>query len=86
MIGKKDSAMGLYPIAGNESKLASCEVKEIVENEQLNCKVIIFNDAYRKRNIDLVLFNGDLFISDYYGESMKREDVFYILFRGGRTA
>ena len=75
-----DSAMGVYALTAiNRAKLKSCTFKEVVECEQFNGFVFVFNDPYRKLNIDILFTGyGELLISDFYGESMKREDIFYI--------
>lgn len=75
-----DCAMGLYSFGRrNKDKLLCCEFLEQIESEQPKGKVFIFQDKYRKLKIDLFfLDSGELLIGDYYGETMKREDMFYV--------
>lgn len=56
-----------------------CEFVEQIECEQLKAKVFIFQDKYRKLKIDLFfMVDGELFIGDYYGETMKREEMTFV--------
>lgn len=75
--------MGVYPFdRRNKEKLFGCEFVEQIECEQLNSKVFIFQDEYRKLKIDLFFMpDGQLFIGDYYGETMKREEMTFIKMR-----
>ena len=51
-----------------------------VYHKQTKSKVFIFNDQYRKANIDLLFTGyGRLFISEPYGETMNRETIEYVL-------
>lgn len=73
-------AMALYSLTSqNKKKLKGCNFKETLENEQIRGRIFIFNDPYRKLNIDIVFTEyGELYISDFYGESMERESIFYV--------
>lgn len=77
-------AMGVYPFdRRNQGKLLGCEFVEQTEYKPLNAKVFVFQDKYRKLNIDLFFMsNGELLIGDYYGESMKREEMYYVVLEG----
>lgn len=74
------NAIGAYAInAQNRQRLGGFVYKETVYNKQFGAKVFIFNDPYRKVNVDLLFTgNGGLYISDLYGETMNRDDLFYI--------
>ena len=81
MNGEKiGNAIGAYAInAQNRQRLGGFVYTETVYNKQFDAKVFIFNDRYRKVNIDLLFTgNGGLYISDVYGETMNRDDLFYI--------
>lgn len=73
-------SMGVYPFdRRNKAKLFGCEFVEQIECEQLKAKVFIFQDKYRKLKIDLFFMaDGELFIGDYYGETMKREEMIFV--------
>lgn len=75
-----DNAMGVYTLnRHNKEKLRACFFKEVLVNEQLGGVVFVFFDPYRKLKIDLLFTGaGDLLISDYYGDSMNRETIFYV--------
>lgn len=79
-----DYAMGVYPFGRrNKDKLLGCEFKEQLYCEQLNAQVFVFQDKYRKLNIDLFFMsNGEMLIGDYYGETMKREEMFFVILKG----
>ena len=81
-----DYAMGVYPFdRRNKEKLLGCEFIEQTECEELNAKIFVFQDKYRKLNIDLFFMsNGELFIGDYYGATMKREEMSFVILRGKR--
>lgn len=81
-----DCAMGVYPFdRRNKEKLLGCEFIEQTDCDQLNAKVFVFQDKYRKLNIDLFFMsNGELLIGDYYGATMKREEMFHVILRGKR--
>ena len=86
MIDEIDSAMGVYPFGRrNKDKLLGCEYVEQTDCEQLEATVFVFQDKYRKLKIDLFfLKNGELLISDYYGETMQREDMFFVKVQGNK--
>lgn len=75
-----DSAMWLYPInKRNRDKLGGFEFLEVWDSLQLKAKVFTFVDGYRKLKVDLVVSPlGGLYISDYYGESMRKENINYV--------
>lgn len=79
-----DNCMGLYPInRRNKVKLQGCKFLKTCECQQFPAMVFIFLDTYRKLRIDLVIdSSGNLFISDYYGDSMERENIQYIVLIG----
>lgn len=79
-------AMGVYPFdRRNKEKLLGCEFIEQTDCEQLDAKVFTFQDKYRKLNIDLFFMsNGEMLIGDYYGETMKREEMSFVILRGKR--
>lgn len=83
MVCVTSDALGVYPVNRyNKEKLKCCEYKETVYNEQVRGRVFIFTDNYRKLNIDLIFTDcGELFISDYYGEDMNRDTIFYVPLR-----
>lgn len=78
-----DNAIGLYPInRHNRIKLQGCKFLKMCECTQFSAIVFIFLDTYRKLRIDLVFTSvGELFISDYYGDSMERENIDYVILR-----
>ena len=80
-------AMGVYPFdRRNQAKLFGCEFVEQTDCEQLNAKVFVFQDKYRMLNIDLFFMsNGELFIGDYYGATMKREEMSFVILKGKRS-
>lgn len=86
MYNENDCAMGVYPFGRrNKEKLLGCEFVEQVECEQLNATVFIFQDKYRKLKIDLFFMaDGEVLIGDYYGENMKREEMNFVILRGGK--
>lgn len=73
-------SMSVYPFdRRNKAKLFGCEFVEQIECEQFKAKVFIFQDKYRKLKIDLFFMaDGELFIGDYYGETMKREEMTFV--------
>lgn len=77
-------AMGVYPFdRRNQAKLLGCEFVEQTEYKPLKAKVFVFQDKYRKLKIDLFfLEDGKILIGDYYGENMKREEMFYVRLEG----
>lgn len=79
-----DDAMGVYPISrNNRDKLRACFFKEVLINEQLGGVIFVFYDPYRQLQIDLLFTGaGELLLSDYYGESMKRENIYYLKISG----
>ena len=75
--------MGLYPLNNrNKEKLKGCYYYDQIENKQINGKVFIFENIYLHLRIDLVFVNGELYISDYYGNSMNRDDIEYAFVSG----
>jgi hypothetical protein len=78
-----DNAMGLYPIdKRNRVKLQGCQFLKMCDCTQFPATVFIFLDTYRRLRIDLVFTSfGELFISDYYGDSMERENIQYVILR-----
>ncbi|MBQ0066585.1 MAG: hypothetical protein KBS60_00130 [Phascolarctobacterium sp.] len=76
-------AMGLYSLTErNKVKLKGCEFSRVENLEQFKGVAFVFNDPYRKLNIDVVFTDyGETLISDYYGESMNRNDIFYVILR-----
>ena len=79
-----DCSMGLYPFTRrNQEKLFGCEFVELTEYKPMKARVFVFQDKYRKLKIDLFfLENGEMLIGDYYGETMKREEMFYVVLKG----
>lgn len=86
MQNESDYAMGVYPFGRrNKDKLLGCEFIEQTYCEQLDAQVFVFRDKYRKLNIDLFFMsNGEVMIGDYYGETMKREEMSFVVLRGNR--
>lgn len=81
-----DNAMGVYSLnRHNQNKLLGCEFIEQTECEQLNAKVFVFQNKYRKLNIDLFhMPDGELMIGDYYGSTMNRDEMLFVIYRNGR--
>lgn len=76
-------AMGLYPLTNrNKEKLKGCYYHDQIEDKRINGKVFIFENVYLHLRIDLVFIDGELYISDYYGNSMMREDIEYVFVSG----
>lgn len=86
MQNETECVMGVYSFGRrNKDKLLGCEFVEQTECKQLDAKVFVFQDKYRKLNIDLFFMsNGELLIGDYYGATMKREEMSYVILRGKR--
>ncbi len=86
MQNEPDCAMGVYPLGRrNKDKLLGCEFKEQTYCEELDAQVFVFQDKYRKLCIDLFFkSNGEMLIGDFYGETMKREEMFFVVLRGNR--
>ena len=80
-----DCVMGVYPFnRRNKVKLLGCEFVEQVECEQLKANVFVFQDKYRKLKIDLFFMSdGEVLIGDYYGETMKRDEMSFVILKGG---
>ena len=81
-----ECVMGVYPFdRRNKEKLLGCEFIEQADCEQLDATVFVFQDKYRKLNIDLFFTsNGELLIGDYYGATMKREEMSFVILKGKR--
>jgi hypothetical protein len=81
-----EPAMGVYPLnRRNKAKLYDCEFVEVTECEQLNATVFVFQDKYRKLKIDVFfLENGELLLGDFYGDTMKREDMVFVRINGAK--
>ena len=76
-------AMGLYPLNNrNKEKLKGCYYYDQIENKDINGKVFIFENFYLRLRIDLVFRNGELFISDYYGNTMEHDAIEYVFVSG----
>lgn len=75
--------MGVYPLnRRNKEKLSGCEFVELTECEALRANVFVFQDKYRKLKIDLFFMpDGEMLIGDYYGETMKREEMVFVILR-----
>lgn len=76
----KNNAIGFYALTeSNKKNLNGFSFLGVETDVRLNMTCFVFHDEYRKMKIDLLVNGqGDLFIGDYYGESMKRKDIFYI--------
>lgn len=74
------NAIGAYAIdTQNRQRLGGFVFQRTTHNKQFGAEVFIFNDPYRKVNVDLLFTgNGGLYISDVYGETMNRDELFYI--------
>ena len=74
------SAIGLYPINGhNRERLRGFKYVNVINCKQFPAKVFMFADDYRKLQVDVVVSSlGTMYISDYYGESMDRNDISYV--------
>lgn len=86
-MGKEiDSAMGVYPFGRrNKDKLLACELVEQTYCEQLKAQVLIFQDKYRRLKIDLfILESGEVLLGDFYGDTMKREDMVFVRVSGAK--
>lgn len=77
-----ENAIGVYPLnKRNQNKLLGCEFIEQTECKQLNANVFVFQNKYRKLNIDLFhMPNGELMIGNYYGSTMNRDDMIFVKF------
>ena len=75
-----DNAMGVYPFGRNsKQKLYGFMFCEQTKCERLGATVLVFHDKYRRLKIDLFFFkDGELRITDYYGDTMNRADMFHV--------
>lgn len=65
----------------NLKKLLGYEIVNIIDGckQYPKSKIICFKNSYRKTMIDLfIMENGSIYISDVYGENMKRDRMDYI--------
>ena len=63
----------------NKLTLRGFVFRGTVYDKRTKAKVFVFNDEYRKLNIDLLFTGaGRLFVTDPYGETMDRETIEYI--------
>lgn len=86
-MGKEiDCALGVYPYGRrNKDKLLGCELIEQTYCEQLKAQVFIFQDKYRRLKIDLfILESGEVLLGDFYGDTMKREDMYFVFVCGAK--
>ena len=76
---KVDWALGMKPFEKTRSdSLSGFEVQEIWNSPIQNYTSIVFHDPLRKLNRDIV-FNGlNVYISDYYGDTVDRSEIFYV--------
>lgn len=78
-IGYYENAIALYRVTGsNNSRLAGFDF-ERMETSPEGWDVFIYYNPYRKLKADLVNAFGTLYLSSYYGETMSREDIFYVI-------
>ena len=77
--------LGVYPLSTrNKEKLLGCELVEQTECKQLEGKLLVFQDKYRKLKIILLIRpDGSLYVSDYYGDTISVDDITFI-FLGSR--
>ncbi len=73
-------ALGIYPVnRKNRERLAGMTFKEVSYSKDQKAKVFIFTDEYRRVNVDLLFTgSGGLYISEFYGADMNREEIFYV--------
>lgn len=78
-----DNAIDIHPYSiGNGKRLGGCTFVKAEKRTSPECDVFIFNNPYRRTNIDIVFLSGKLFISDWYGESMDRNKLMYVRLGG----
>lgn len=82
-----DDAMAIYPATEKRLKsLLGLEVVDILDEcEQFHkAKVVCFKQPYTKVMIDIfIMQNGEIYVSQVYGENMKREDMFFVKMKEG---
>lgn len=78
-----DNSIGIYPYSQRSGKhLGGCVFLKVESYKRLDCVVFVFNNPYRKANVDVLFYGGRLWVSDWYGESMERETLEYTIFGG----
>lgn len=81
-----DDAMGLYPVNGNNIKATrGMNLIRTIEDFENNRNILVFNDEYRKINVDVVVHEGKFYISPEYGETMDRKNIFYVYDRSAEN-
>jgi len=77
------NAMWIYPLTEeNKENLLGCEFVKAVKIADFKEMAFVFNDPYRKLNVDLIVTRtGEIYISDFYGETMDRKTIFYVICR-----
>lgn len=74
-----DNAIYMEPYSvGIGWRLGGCNFIGTEKRTSPECDVFIFSNPYRKANIDVVFLDGKLFITDWYGESIDREELQYV--------
>lgn len=76
-----DNAMILNPVnRTNTAKLGGCEFKRIHTNK-IGATIFTFNNPYKKTNVDIVFYGGQLNISEEYGETVQEQNIDYVIQR-----
>lgn len=72
--------LGVYPVSkSNRDRLNGLTFQRVTYDEKQRSTIFIFTDEYRKVNIDLLFTgHGELYISDFYGSDMNRDEIIYI--------